>query len=147
MSRLVAYGFGLGLAAAVAAPGFADPSQDSYPLSTYPMFARPRDKPELFYAEGLDAKGRAVRLPPELVANAEVMQAASRVRRAVNAGKEEAASLCASVAERTAKSSGHAGVVRVRLVSARFDPIAYFERGREPEERAIHAKCKVRKRP
>ncbi|HVJ16803.1 MAG TPA: hypothetical protein VM686_15285 [Polyangiaceae bacterium] len=146
MSRVAAYGFGFALLAAVAAPGFGDPNQDSYPLSTYPMFARPREKPLLHFVEGVDQRGRPVRLPPGLVANAEVMQAAARVRRAVAAGEEASASLCASVAERVAGSREHKEVVRVRIVSARFDPIRYFEVGPEPEERTVHVQCKVKRR-
>src|SRR5688572_23609975 len=146
MSRVVAYGVGFAMLVAVAAPGFGDPSQDSYPLSTYPMFARPRDRPVLHFAEGVDAEGRVVRLPPALVANGEVMQAAARVRRAVSAGEEASASLCSSVAERTARSPEHQGVVRVQIVSARFDPIRYFELGPEPEERLVQARCKVKGR-
>lgn len=147
MSRWLAYGFGLGLVAAVAAPGFGDPNDDSYPLSTYPMFARGRDKPWLNFAEGVDAQGRAVRLAPALVASGEVMQAAASVRQAVRGGPPALARLCTRIAERCAASDSTEDIVEVRIVGAQFDPIAYFERGPEPEARTVFFRCAVPRSP
>lgn len=144
MSRLLAYGYGLGMALVVGLKGFGDPVEDdSYPLSTYPMFARPRGKPVLHLMEGLDFEGRAVRLKPELVANREVMQAAATVRRAVARGEPAMQQLCARVAGRVSASPSHTGVVVVRILSARFDPIAYFSTGSEPESRVEQFRCAV----
>ena len=146
MSRWLAYGVGLTAVVVVALPGFGDPSRDSYPLSTYPMFARARDKPQLYFVEGLDAAGTPLRLEPELVANQEVMQAAATVRRAVRSGPEATDRLCKRVAERVAASAAHTPIVRVRIVGARFDPLRYFLHGPEPEERSEHARCRVVRR-
>jgi hypothetical protein len=143
MSRVLAYGFGVGLVALVAAKGFDDPDDDSYPLSTYPMFARARGKPWLSIAEGVDASGQAVRLAPATVANDEVMQAAASVRRAVAAGPVASAELCRSIAERVAQDAAYASVRDVRIVSARFDPLRYFTSGPVPEERSEHVRCAV----
>src|SRR5262245_26325428 len=127
MSRLLAYGFGLGVVALVAAPGFRDPvAGDDYPLSTYPMFARPRGKPWLSIAEGVDADGNAVRLEPALIANDELMQAVATVERAVDGGPRALAPFCAGIAARIAARPDYARVVRVRIVRARFDPVRYF---------------------
>lgn len=145
MSRTVAYVFGLGLTALVASPILRDPSDDSYPLSTYPMFARKREKPRFFFVEGVTKRKEATRLPPGLVANAEVMQAAARVRRAVRAGKEATRALCKEVAERVRASREHRQIVEVRIVEARFDPIRYFEEGPEPEERSVVERCRVKR--
>jgi hypothetical protein len=143
MSRVLAYGFGLGLVVLVAAPGAGDPNWDSFPLSTYPMFARPRRMPLLYFAEGTTDQGDPVRLPPELVANEEVMQAAASVRRAVVAGPEAQAALCREIARRAAASSEHRALVEVSLVSARFEPVRYFRDGPEPRERTVHERCRV----
>ena len=145
MSRPVAYGFGLGLTLLVASPLLREPNADSFPLSTYPMFARKREKPLLYFVEGVSKKREASRLPPSLLANTEVMQAASRVRRAVNAGEQAAAEFCAEVAERVRASRKHKAIVEVRIVGTRFDPIAYFEQGPEPEERFEVTRCRVRR--
>jgi nucleotide-binding universal stress UspA family protein len=145
VSRPVAYVFGLGLTLLVASPLLRDPSDDSYPLSTYPMFAKKREKPLFYFVEGLNKKREAERLPPALVANAEVMQAAARVRRVVRAGEAATSEFCKEVAARVRESRKHRDIVEVRIVGARFDPVAYFERGPEPEDRFDVARCRVKR--
>lgn len=142
MSKLLAYGFGLGLVALVAAPGFGDPTDDSYPLSTYPMFARPRGKPLLSFMEGV-TDGEPVRLPPEIVAHNEIMQAVATVKRAVQAGPAAMAQLCTRVAADVALDPAYASVREVHIVSARFDPVRYFTEGPVPEERYEQFHCVV----
>jgi hypothetical protein len=146
MSRLVAYVFGLGLVVAVAAPGLGDPRQDSFPLSTYPMFSTKRDKPVLYFVEGVGRDGQLQRLPPEMVANDEVMQAAAAARRAVEGGRSSMKRLCVNVARRVAESAQYQSVSRIQLIGARFDPVGYFVHGPEPEERVLHFRCAVRRR-
>jgi hypothetical protein len=143
MSRALAYGFGLGLVLLTAAPGFDDPSADSYPLSTYPMFARAREHPQLSFAEGVDAAAAPVRLAPALIGSDEVMQAAATIRRAVQAGPTALEPLCAHIAARVAASPREAHVRAVRIVRARFDPVAYFVAGPVPEEREVLTHCAV----
>lgn len=143
MSRLLAYGVGLSLVALTAAPGFGSVDDDSYPLSTYPMFARPRGKPWLDVAEGVDAADRPVRLAPTLVGHDEVMQVAATVRRAVRAGPAALAPLCEGIAQRAAADSDYRHVVQVRIVGARFDPVRYFVDGPTPEDRFVHLTCAV----
>ena len=148
MSRLLAYGLGLGIVALSAVPGFRDPDEDSYPLSTYPMFARPRGKPRLSIVEGVDTAGAAVRLSPELVVvHDEVMQAAATVRRAVRDGVPALQRLCAEVAGRTANDPDYQNVQTIRVVTARYDPVRYFSEGPEPEEREEHFRCAVPRQP
>jgi hypothetical protein len=147
MSRALAYGFGLGLLAAVLAPAFASASWDSYPLSTYPMFARPRGRPLLYFVEGLDGQGAPVRVAPELVATQEVMQAAATVRRAVQGGPRSMERLCERVASRIAETPSERAIVQVRIVGARFDPLRYFSVGPEPEKRTEQLRCDVRRKP
>jgi hypothetical protein len=143
MSRLAAYGFGLGLVGLVAAPVFRAPADDSYPLSTYPMFAFERDRPRLYFAEGRSATGARQRVPPEMVANAEVMQAAATVRRAVAAGPARSEALCRRLAHRLADSDVQPAIEAVELVSAEFDPVAYFVQRPEPLNRIVHCRCTV----
>jgi hypothetical protein len=147
MSRLLAYGFGLGLVALVAAPGFGDPTWDSFPLSTYPMFARPRRMPVLYFSEGVDAHGTRRRLPPELLANQEVMQATVRVRRAVAAGKDASRALCREIAGRARRHDEYSDLKEIALVSASFDPVGYFTRSPEPHQRTVHERCSLGAEP
>jgi alkylhydroperoxidase/carboxymuconolactone decarboxylase family protein YurZ len=143
MSRLAAYGIGLCTVAATASPALDPRQQDSYPLSTYPMFSRARDNPTLYFAEGLDAEGRSVRLVSALIASQEVMQTAATVRRAIQAGPGATEALCSEIARRLAQSADHRHVLHVRLLSARFDPIVYFTKGRIPEALVEHGRCPV----
>ncbi len=162
MSRLVGYVVGLGTLGAVLAPGFAAPGWDSYPLSSYPMFTQNREKPLLHFVELVDAAGRRERVPPQYVANDEVMQAVVTVRRAVEGGPAALDVLCREVARRVVEARGVArerntvearGVARERepraleIVGARFDPIRYFVQGPAPEERATYCRCALRSAP
>src|SRR4051794_9069975 len=143
MSRLIAFGYGLGLVAATLLPALGNAEHDSFPFSTYPMFARRGGPVLVHFAEGVDARGRRRRLGPELVANSEVMQAAKTLRRAVAGGQETTARLCERIAARAAERADYAGVRRVRIVSARFEPVRYFVEGPEPEAFSVHGQCRV----
>ncbi|HEY6560703.1 MAG TPA: hypothetical protein VI072_25665 [Polyangiaceae bacterium] len=147
MSRWVAYTFGLGLAAAVVSPGLRGSARDSYPLSTYPMFAARRDNPRLYIAEAVAADGSRSRLEPDLLGTDEVMQAAALVRRAVQASEERMQRLCADIAERVRQHDGLGSVRYVELTSAEYEPIAYFVRRAEPDNRVLHIRCAVQSAP
>lgn len=147
MSRVLAYGVGMGLTLAVLSKAFGDPvANDSYPLSTYPMFARARGKPLLHFMEGVSTSGNIVRLEPNLIANQEVMQAAATVRRAVQRGERTMSRLCERVAENVQRSNAHTSVTEVRIVAARFDPLEYFSLGPVPESRKEQFRCSVPRR-
>jgi hypothetical protein len=131
--RLWGYSVSVGLLVAVMAPAFGDPAADSYPLSTYPMFARPKAKTFIAFAEGIDDKGHGTRLGPELVANGEVMQASHTLHRAIRGGSERLAHVCARIADGVASDSRLASVVRIRLAEGQFDSVGYFLGASEPE--------------
>lgn len=141
--RVRAYVLGFGVLSSVVAPAFWERGEDSFPISSYPMFARPRPKTVVSFADAVDAGGHAQRLAPEFVANDEVMQAAHIVRDAIAAGPERLAALCERAASRVALDPLLASLVRVRLVQARFDSIGYFEQAREPEACTVHYECLV----
>lgn len=143
MGRLFAYVFGMGMAAAVVWPALADPPRDSYPLSTYPMFAYERGRPVIDQVVAVDGEGRTRAVPPELVANDEVMQAAMTVRNAVRQGPEAMRQLCRRVAERAALLPSFDDTVRIEIVSAQYDPIRYFTEGPEPLSRTHRFACNV----
>jgi len=145
-SRIPAYLFGFGTVLAVAAPAFRNATADSYPLSTYPMFARPIGKPLTYFVESVDARRRVQSVNPELVANDEVMQSSKSIRRAFRSGPEALERLCKAVARRAAKQKTRPKLVELRIVEARFDPVGYFLHDAEPEERRVLASCKVKAR-
>lgn len=147
MSRLLAYGFGLGVVALAASPGLRSPSDDDYPLSTYPMFARPREHPWLSFVEGVDAEGNARRLSPALIGHDEVMQVAATIRRAVEAGPSALEPFCASIAARVAASPDARAIAGIRVVRAQFDPVRYFVEGPVPAVRHVEAACAVTRSP
>jgi hypothetical protein len=144
-SRIAAYVVGVGAVIAAALPVFRDTNADSYPLSTYPMFARPIEKSQLLFFESVDERRRVRAVPPELVANDEVMQSAKRIRRAARAGPEALKQLCREVAKRVRKQR-RPKLIELRIVEARFDPVAYFSEDAKPEERSVLTACQVRTR-
>jgi len=136
---------GLFCLGAMISPVFKEPPRDSFPLSDYPMFSTVREAAFLQVALGVDGEGMETRLPPRLVANNEVMQAAQTLRRAVYGNRSRA--LCREIAERVAASSAHAGLERVRIESRLFDPARYFSEpgGDEPTQRRRHAECRIKR--
>ena len=142
-ARWPGYVVGLGVVIATALPAFRSARDDSFPLSTYPMFARKIDKPYLSFVERIDDKRRARRLDPELVASDEVMQSYRTIKRAVRQGPEAAEDLCRSIARRVSQRERGKKDVRLRIVRARFDPVAYFVSDAEPDEREVIASCTV----
>jgi hypothetical protein len=133
----------LGVLLAVASPVLRGPTEDSFPLSTYPMFARVIEHPWLTVAEGLDARGTPVRLPPELVASDEPMQAMRTLSVTAGQGRRALRQLCARIAERVARAERFAPVESVRIVRARFNPLAYFEGNPKPEAVKKLSACQV----
>jgi hypothetical protein len=127
---------GLGATLAVLSPLLAMDT-DSFPLSSYPMFARPRGLPTLFAAIARTADGAERRLPPSAVGSSEVLQTKVLIQRSVEQGPEATLALCRSIAVRLAGSPEAAGLRSIEIVRRRYDPIGYFVSGPKPidEER------------
>jgi len=127
----------------VASPVLRAAVDDSYPLSTYPMFARVIQQPRLTVAEGLDDNGGRQRLPPEVVASIEPMQAMRTLRLTAEQGRKPLRQLCGRIAERVATKQRFSAVTRVRIVRARFDPLTYFDGNSTPQDPESLMTCKV----
>src|SRR6476620_1973554 len=121
--RLRAYLLGLGMPAAVLVP-FLSGAGDSFPLSTYPMFAQPRGELTLYSMVALNADGHAERLPPPLLGTKEVLQAKVLIQRSVDGGPDTMAQLCSDAAARVAAAPGFPGARALAIVQRRYDPIA-----------------------
>ncbi len=130
-------------AVAVAWPLAWHPARgDSFPLSTYPMFAQRRKDARLHldYVVATSADGRRRHVPPELVASPEVMQAIVSVQRAV--GRGEAPILCREVAARLAGRGDYRGFDQVQVIAGDHKAIDYFVRGDRGRERTL-ATCAI----
>lgn len=117
--------------------------QDSFPLSTYPMFSRARDvRARVAHVIARHADGSGTPVPPRVLGTAEIMQASQIAR---NAAKDRgrAEDLCRRVAERIARDGDHHGVVAIEVRTDDFDAIAYWEGDRAPRRTRIHARCGV----
>ncbi len=136
--------------AAVLWPLTWNPDRDSFPLSSYPMFAHNRRSAVLtaVYAVATDQQGERSYVPPELIANREVLQARAVLDRAARGGKKGVAALCREVAERIAAGEGGAtlsGAVEVQILRGRHDAGAYFDSGQLGEEHVL-GRCRVERR-
>jgi hypothetical protein len=132
--------------AAVAWPALRAPQDDSYPLSTYPMFAHRRGRDnDVTRALAILPDASETPVPPRYVANAETMQAFYTLARAVAGGSETALALCESIAQRlaVAREPKFARARRVELVTERVDAIDYLAGRAKPYERRVHASCAV----
>ncbi len=142
--RVFSWAVGVALIGAVMMPPFRDPPIDSFPLSTYPMFSTKRERAVLDQAVGLNAAGESRPLPPGAVASGEVMQAAMTLRRAARGGRKTSARLCREVAERLTSIDDLDDIERVQIISALWDPVAFFAvDDPKPLESKVRAECEV----
>lgn len=147
MSRLIAATWGLAVVLAAALPLLRNPLNDGFPLSTFPMFAEPLERPTFYSAEGVLPDRSRVMVPAELIANGAAMQSVWTLQSAHAQGKQVLRQLCERIAKQVPQHSKLREVQRVELVAARYDPIAYFVSGPAPLEREVLHKCKVRSAP
>jgi hypothetical protein len=116
---------------------------DSFPLSTFPMFAAPRSRTEsVDTATVVTASGEMQRLAPRLLAGTdEVILAGVTVSNAIAGGT--AGRLCADIAGRVsgAEPAWRGGTVEV--VTETYDAVRWFEGDRDPIRRRTHARCPV----
>jgi len=146
MERAYAYGVTVIVLGLVGYPATQSLDADDYPLSTYPMFARPRGRiGDVTSALAIAADGSSSPVPPSFVANAEAMQAVSTLRRAVASGPRASRALCGAIAERVSRASdaGLRAALHVEIVSGRVDAIDYLAERAAPRSRRLHARCDV----
>ena len=144
MSRLLAVTWGLGVVLAAASPLLRNALDDGFPLSTFPMFAERLEQPTFYSAEGVGPDSSRVMVPPELIANGAAMQSVQALQDAHAQGKAALRQLCERIAKQVPQSVSLKQVQRVEIVSARYDPVAYFVSGPTPLSREVLHKCKVR---
>lgn len=119
---------------------------DSFPWSTYPMFAhgRPDAVTVVDQVVAVAADKTTRRVPPRLIANDEVLQAAATLRYAVRRGKKSTRALCRQVAARAAADPGFADARTLELVTVKYDALRYFDGDTAPLGKPhVRARCKV----
>lgn len=129
---------------ATASPLLRAPSDDGFPLSTFPMFSRARARTEQVTSALLLADDGSERVvPARYISGTEPMQAVSVLGRSVAAGRREAGKLCRGIAERVARSGDRdlAGGREVILTTRRIDAIAFLAGEPAVSERTEHARC------
>jgi len=127
--------------AVVVSPALRD--HDSFPLSTYPMYAGTRGRVvSIATAVGVDAAGVAHYLSLSAIADTDdPLIAESTVRRAINTGG--AGALCTQIAARLdGRNPGSgASIERVEVVDERHDVVARAARHASLLGRSVHATC------
>jgi len=121
---------------AIVSPALRD--RDSFPLSTYPVYATARgSEVTLATAVGITATGDVRRLSLGVIARTDdPLIAESFVDRAIAAGR--AGSVCAGIAARAPDD-----VVAVEVVDERHDISAQRNDSDTLLERTVHARCSV----
>lgn len=119
----------------VLSPLLREPTSDTYPLSTYPMFAADRGAMhQIATAVERLPGGEIARLSPEIIAGSdEVILAAVTVQRALANGEGDA--LCAEIAARL--GTGRAVEVRRETV----DVVAVIAADAAPRHVEVEATC------
>lgn len=117
---------------------------DSFPISSYPMFARGDlgTVNELAHVLLVGPDGGRTPAAPSLVGTPEPMIAMTIVRTHVERGS--AAELCAGIASRA--RDARTGAVAIEVVTSSFEARRYFSGrpdARAPLERVVHAQCEV----
>jgi hypothetical protein len=115
------------LVGATLAPIVRGATHDSFPLSTYPMFAVRRPSTlTLDYAVGVTERGERRPIAPALVGTGEVLQAGAIINDAVNAGPKALAPLCVRIASAVARDRDLDDVTTIRIVTGTHDAVAYL---------------------
>src|SRR4051794_17451435 len=126
MSRVAAAIVSVALIALALEPVVRSPDDDGFPLSTFPMFARPRAATvAVSYARGVTRDGRRRELTPAHLGTGEVMQAFAMLQRAVDAGPAARRQLCAAIAARVAGDADYADVTEVRVLGGVHDAVGF----------------------
>jgi hypothetical protein len=132
----------LAVVAAVALPALRN--RDSYPLSTYPVYATARGRvASLDTAVAVEENGRWSRLSLPVIAETDdPLIAEDRVGDLIADGL--ASQLCAEIARRARTEVNGVAVVAIEVVTERLDVVEVASGRHPPHERTVHARCPLR---
>lgn len=122
-------------------PAVAD--RDSYPLSTYPVYATAREQTGVVHtAVGIADDGEFERLTLGLIADTDdPLIAEERVADAVRQDRADA--LCTTIASRVARSDRGSRFRLIEVVTERLDFVLVAAERAAPLSRTVHAQCAV----
>lgn len=115
---------------------------DSFPLSTYPMFAKHRGQPEMVKLVAATSNGTTP-VRPELLGTIEVLQAKALLEQVAVKAANQRRKFCTQTAQRLAQLPETASWRELELVRVKYDPIGYFYAA-EPVSEKILARCALR---
>lgn len=115
---------------------------DSFPLSTYPMFAKPRGQPEIVKLVAV-TDGAEVAIPPNILGTGEVLQAKVLLEQVARKSSKQRLAFCKQTAIRVASTPQAANWHELRLLRVRYDPIEYFESAGAPLSERELTRCPV----
>lgn len=145
-AKAYAYAVSALLLGAMLAPAFWEPTDDGFPLSTYPMFARERPRSDsVISAVLVSADGSELPVPSSYIANVEPMQAITTLKKTVAEGRKATRSLCEGIARRV-RASGEPQLMaaeRVMIVTRSVDAIDFLAGRSKPGGGKVHARCKL----
>jgi hypothetical protein len=144
-SRLPSYALSIGVVLAMLSPALRRPPVDGFPLSTYPMFAAPRESTAKIYTVlAITEAGDVEVLTPKLIGGDRWASLAKRTLDEAAQSKAKRRALCETVAERVAADPARADLhVALEFVSEVYDTHAYFSGDTEPRSRKLLASCPV----
>lgn len=127
----------VGVLAALVAPVVAD--RDSFPLSTYPMYARNRSTEVSFVtAQGVGVDDRLSPLSLGVIGDSDdPLVVAGELRAAIR--RDGAAQRCREIAARVSDPT----VLHVEVVTERHDTVQRLEGDDSLVRRTVHARCPV----
>ena len=129
VSTVVSIVVSIVLVGATLAPMLRSPDRDSFPLSTYPMFAARRPLvTAIDFAYGVTGTGERRTLSPRMLGTREVLQAAAMLDRATAGGPKALKPLCEQIAVRVASEPRFADVATIRIVEGTYDAVEYLVR-------------------
>ena len=145
--RAWAYSVSLALVGAVLWPLQQNKPEDSFPLSTYPMFSRKRPTElSLDHVVAVSA-ARQEAVPPKLVASGEVLQAKATITQKLRRGRRGAEDLCRQVADRLRGEEDWRWANHVEVRSDRYLVLGYFSGAKKPIWSRVHARCDLEEAP
>lgn len=117
---------------------------DSFPLSTYPMFAKPRGRPQMVKLVAVTDEESIVVEPHHLGTN-EVLQAKVLLQQVADKPAAQRRKFCARTAQRISHLTETASWQELRLIRVQFDPIDYFYNGARPVSEKVLTHCPIRR--
>jgi len=140
-TRWFAIAVSVALIGATVSPVLKNPNDDSFPLSTYPMFAWKRSTTiTMEYVVGFTASGERWHLPPRAIGSSEPMQAKRILEGAAAGGLAGMRALCERAAARVTRF--RADIVVVAMMVGTHEAVDYLVYDRRGAEREL-VRCPV----